>query len=322
MTRPDHETTLPRRGHAMQAHPHNPGRAGSGRARDVELLVRLTMAAAPGAALVVGPSLPPWAFMWLLASSIYLSCKGLTWWQTFCRRQHTSTMRSLSYLLLWPGMDAPAFLDETRQVRKPEAGQWLKGAGNVVFGGVLLWGMCRLVWPISPILTGWIGMVGIMLMLHFGLFELLAVLWQSAGIDARPIMCRPTRGASLGDFWSKRWNLAFRTLTHRYVFRPLRVPLGAAGATMVVFLLSGLVHDLVISLPTGAGFGLPTAYFLIQGVGVLVEHSPVGRRLKLRRGMTGRIYAIAFTIVPLGMLLHEPFVMRVICPFLAVIGAV
>ena len=35
---------------------------------------------------------------------------------------------------------------------------------------------------------GWIGMIGMILILHFGAFQLLAFAWQVAGLDAKPIM--------------------------------------------------------------------------------------------------------------------------------------
>lgn len=90
---------------------------------------------------------------------------------------------------------------------------------------------------------------------------------------------------------------------------------------MVVFLTSGLLHDFVISLPARAGFGLPTAYFLLQGFGILLERSPLSIRLELQRPARGRLLVALFTIGPAFWLFHPPFVERVILPFLKIIGA-
>jgi hypothetical protein len=98
-------------------------------------------------------------------------------------------------------------------------------------------------------------------------------LWQSLGVKAEPIMSAPLRSTSLGEFWGKRWNLGFRQLAHELIFRPLHRTLGPNTAGFLVFAVSGLIHDLVISLPARGGYGLPTLYFLLQGTGVTVERS-------------------------------------------------
>src|SRR5207302_1830616 len=81
--------------------------------------------------------------------------------------------------------------------------------------------------------------------------------------------------------WRNRWNLGFRQLAHELIFRPLHRTLGGGAAGFLVFVASGLIHDLVISLPAHAGYGLPTAYFVLQGVGMTIEHSSFGKRLGL-----------------------------------------
>lgn len=91
---------------------------------------------------------------------------------------------------------------------------------------------------------------------------------------------------------------------------------------MAVFLTSGLIHDFVISIPARAGYGLPTLYFLLQGIGVLFERSTVGKKLQLGRGAAGRIFAAVVTVGPLGLLFPPPFIERVVVPMLHAFGAV
>ena len=62
-----------------------------------------------------------------------------------------------------------------------------------------------------------------------------ALLWQTFGVKAMPIMSAPLRSTSLGEFWGKRWNLGFRQLSYELIFRPLHRRLGTEGAGFLVF---------------------------------------------------------------------------------------
>src|SRR5205085_10995679 len=173
-----------------------------------------------------------------------------------------------------------------------------------------------------PTFAGSVTMFGIVSILHFGVSHFLSLAWRLAAVNARHIMDKPVLARSLAEFWGRRCNLAFRDLMHRFVFQPLAPRLGVAWATMMVFLVSGLIHDAVISFAAGAGFGLPTLYFLIQGLAVLVEHSRAGKCLGLGRGIIGRIFATVAIVAPVGLLFHPPFITRVVVPMLEAIETV
>jgi alginate O-acetyltransferase complex protein AlgI len=126
---------------------------------------------------------------------------------------------------------------------------------------------------------------------------------------------------SVSDFWSRRWNLAFRDVAQVFFFRPFVARVGVGGATMIVFAMSGLIHDLVISLPSGGGYGLPSLYFLAQGIAVLVEKSRFGRRIGLGRGLTGRISAWLLVVSGAYWLFHPPFIRAAILPTLSALHA-
>ena len=110
-------------------------------------------------------------------------------------------------------------------------------------------------------LVGWCGLIGIAFMLHFGLFHLLSCFWRSLGVNAPPLMNHPWAATSVSEFWGKRWNLAFRDLTHRFLFRPLTSRLGPRWGVAAVFGFSGLVHDLVISISFGRRLRPPDVFF-------------------------------------------------------------
>jgi len=263
------------------------------------------------------PDWPPWAVMWGIAAAVYAGCKWLTW----RRAPAAPAGRQLGYLLLWPGLDAAAFLKgRVLPGARPSPGEWVFAGAKMLLGVGLVWAVGVL--PSGdPTLRGWVGMAGIVFVLHFGLFHLLSCAWRAAGVDAKPLMDWPVLAASLAEFWGRRWNTAFRDLTHRFLFRPLAGRLGPRGGLAAGFLFSGGVHDVVISVPAGGGYGWPTLYFALQGAGLLAERSPAGRRIGLGRGLSGRLFAAAVLVLPAGWLFHPPFVRTVVLPFLDAVGA-
>jgi hypothetical protein len=271
--------------------------------------------------ILIGQWLAPWLFMWATLSAIVASAKWLTWsdcsWAT--RRR---LWLSVGYCVAWPGLDARRFLGETRvAVRAPSQAEWWQAIAKTLMGVVLIWVVARSVPAQWTLLRGWVGMVGLAFALHFGLFDVLSLIWRSAGVAAEHIFCVPIAARSVSEFWSKRWNLAFREVAYDYVFTPARRWVPPVWASLLTFLVSGLIHELVISLPVRSGFGFPTVYFLLQWLGVIMERSPVGRRLGLRRGMIGRAFAVAVVVLPVGLLFHPAFLTGAFVPFLVAIGA-
>jgi len=280
------------------------------------------LAILPIAALPTILLLPPWAFMWLMAFALFFGCKWLTLGSALQQKGRICSFRALAYLFAWPGMEAARFIALEPELRCSPPVTLRDAAlasGRILCGLFLLFGVARQV--AEPLLAGWIGMVGMVLVLHFGFFHLLSVGWQALRVDAPPIMNAPLRSSSVSEFWGQRWNAAFNDLALRLVFRPAVRRLGLAGATLVAFLVSGLIHELVISLPAGSGFGLPTAYFLLQGLGALTERSAAGQRLGLRTGLSGWIFTMLVVAGPAFWLFHPPFVTEVILPFMQAMRA-
>ena len=264
----------------------------------------------------------PWQLMWMLAITVYTGCKWVTWRHAPVR--DVPAWKHAAYLLAWPGLDAPGFL---RQGPAPRcspcsAREWLAASGRLTLGVALLFGVARAVPPQHSYVVGWVGMAGLILILHFGIFHLLSCSWRSAGMPARPLMNRPLASTSLAEFWGRRWNTAFRDLTHRFLFRPCAWWFGPRWGVVAGFLFSGAVHDLVISVPARGGYGGPTAFFAIQGVAMVIERSAFGRRRGLGSGWPGRLFTLAVLIAPVGLLFHRPFVVGIIVPFMRALGAI
>jgi alginate O-acetyltransferase complex protein AlgI len=283
----------------------------------------IALAALPLGALATKPFVSAWIFMWLMACAIFFGSKWLTLGNATQGIGRVCPFRSAAYLFAWPGMDAARFLSPHLAPRwsRPEM---MKSAApatvRILLGTFLLFALAR--HASNPILAGWIGMTGMIMILHFGVFELTSIGWRAFRVDAPPIMNRPLRSTSVSEFWGRRWNAAFNDLAVRLVFRPVARHATVFAATLIAFAVSGLIHELVISVPAGAGFGLPTAYFLVQALGVLTERSSVGKRLQLGSGIAGWGFTMLIVAGPAFWLFHPPFVRWVIVPFMKTIGSI
>ena len=244
--------------------------------------------------------------MWLVAGMMFAVTKSVSWLTR--GPGNANVFRHIAYLFAWPGMNADAFLFR-QSPTTPTPANWLFAFGKLIIGITLCWVIARQAYAFSPLICGWIAMAGIAFTLHFGLFHLLANFWQLLGYDARPIMNWPVLSRRLTEFWGQRWNLAFRDLTHKFLFSPFSNRAGAKWALLLGFLVSGIIHDLVISWPAGGGWGLPTAYFVIQAIGIAIERTRTGRRI------AGRRFTALVLVAPALLLFHEPFVVNVVIPF-------
>jgi hypothetical protein len=263
-----------------------------------------------------------WVVMWVLAWAIWMVCKVITWYAAVGNgRGPNLRTAAIAYFLGWPGMDPRPFVHrENPRSCGPalnNSRQWCGAVGTTLIGAAVIWLVARRIMPISPFAAGWAGMIGTAMLLHFGLFRLIALFWRACGVMVEPIMREPARATSLADFWH-RWNRGFRDLAYRLIFLPLHRRIGVVGATFATFFFSGIVHDVVISVPSRAGFGLPTLYFLLQGLGVILEKSPAARRCP--KSLL-RAFMYVTVIAPMGLLFHPPFVRNVYLPFLGAIGA-
>jgi hypothetical protein len=277
----------------------------------------------PWPVAIVGPLLwPRWVAMWTLAAVIFCGCKWLTWRRS--PRTTAPAWQQIAYVIAWPGLDPTAFLVRrpSSAARRPTGREWLFGAAKLVIGFVLLYGVARLIPSEHPYIVGWIGMVGTVMVLHFGSFHLLSCFWRSIGVNARPLMYAPLASVSLGELWGRRWNTAFRDLTHRFLFRPLTAKFGARGGLFVGFLFSGVVHDVVISGPSGGGYGGPSLFFILQALGMLAERSKIGKSLGLGAGWRGWLFTLLMLALPAPLLFHPPFVLGIVVPFMQAIGAI
>lgn len=259
---------------------------------------------------------PPWAFMWATAFGLGAGLKWLTWADARMGGARPSLFRRLGWFLAWPGLDGRAFLNDRVPSLQPRVLDWVLGIVQVFLGTALVVKGFPMLYATQPRLALWVGMIGFACAWHFGLLRLSAMAWLTWGVNAQPIMSSPLRSTSLAEFWGRRWNLAFSIPARRILFLPLARRMGNGAALFSVFVFSGLLHELVISLPAGAGYGRPTAYFLIQAVGVAVERTWAARVNGLPGMISGWLYTAVVLIAPIELLFPACFLNSVMTPFL------
>jgi len=220
----------------------------------------------------------------------------------------------------WAGMRAQPF--ETLGAA-PLPGAWRLirfGVTRVIAGAVLIFLAHKLVLlPWNPeliyILTSAGLLIGLSLILHFGLLGISAGTWRLSGVNTYLLFRQPVKALSLTEFWSKRWNIAFSEMTSIAIFRPLRHRTGPVVALMAAFIFSGLLHEIALSMPVNHGYGLPTLYFIIQGLMVLLEKALVQKKpLFLQNRVIAHTWTLFWVIAPMPLLFHSEFIKQVVWP--------
>jgi alginate O-acetyltransferase complex protein AlgI len=238
---------------------------------------------------------------------------------TSSRKENSPALQWFAWATLWPGMQLRSAAVSAACSRGPEARSryrleacatklFARGLAHMMVGAAfvvaahLLFRHTANAWIATPPL-----LIGLSLILHFGLFNMITAAWRQAGFDAEPPFHAPHRSGSLREFWSRRWNVGYSELMQAAVFRPLRRH--PKLATAAVFLFSGLLHEVAISVPVQAGYGLPMSYFLLHGAATLIEP-----RIVTPGTLPARIWTAAVVLIPLPVLFHPAFLRGIVWP--------
>lgn len=226
--------------------------------------------------------------------------------------------RWLGFAALWPGM-RPGPFARRAGTSLPGAWQLFVGGSARLVAGLALVAVARLFWVTtsSRFLATVPLMVGLSLIVHFGAFDILASAWRWRGVECQRLFRSPLRSTNLREFWGRRWNLAFSEMTAIAIYQPLVRVGGRRPALAASFLGSGLLHELAISVPVRAGYGLPMAYFILHGTLMMIE----ARLAKANRPIdrvpwVGRIWTLTWLLAPLPVLFHRPFLAGVVWPLI------
>ena len=186
----------------------------------------------------------------------------------------------------------PRLFARPRAALRGAFGLVVSGAVAVTLGAVMI-ALARAAWVglHSRLLATILLLAGFSALVHFGLLNLLAAAWRSAGVPVDALFRTPWRSQSLAEFWARRWNLAFSEMTSIAVYRPLAACAGRGPALLAGFAMSGLLHEMALSVPVRAGLGRPLLYFLIQGGLVLAERALAARGRPVG-GAVGRAWTV------------------------------
>lgn len=219
------------------------------------------------------------------------------------------TFRQWIAFTLWPGMRPSIFTSLGLPPRDGARRLAAEGLVRCAAGALFLLLARALALSLPPAAARLYAtpflLVGLSLVLHFGLLNLLASWWRTRGVAAERLFRDPLHATSLADFWSRRWNLGFTEMTAVVIHRPIRKLAGGNVAILMSFLASGLLHEMAISVPARGGYGLPTLYFALQGILVL-------------RDTKSRALMFLALIAPILLVFHLPFLRTVIWPLVGI----
>ena len=228
--------------------------------------------------------------------------KGLVYAEWAGTRQ-LPLSRYLVFAFLCFGMDPGSF--EKRRTGLDWKSDVRLGLLLMIIGTLGAWWVASTPWRLLLLMF-----LPLSLGFHFGALRVLKGALRAAGFPVRTLFPNVLETRGIGEFWSKRWNVGYSQMMQRLVGRPVQQKLGEGAGMMAVFLGSGVLHELAITLPVRSGFGLPTLYFTLHGLLTLLERR-LGRPI-------GKIPTLLAVILPLGLLFPPAFQKEVIARFLEV----
>ncbi|HLK70078.1 MAG TPA: MBOAT family protein [Bryobacteraceae bacterium] len=209
-----------------------------------------------------------------------------------------------AFLFAWPGV-IPVHFRERQAPQAIDPARFLAAWVRMASGAVSIILLAVYAPAIPGQMLGLAGVAALLLTIHLGILDVLPWLLRWAGFAVPLLFDRPWASRSLNEFWSRRWNLAFVEMNGRLFLKPLRRSFGRPGSRFALFALSGLLHELALSWPAGAGWGLPLGCFLLHGALTAIEE---------RFRIVNRAWTWFWLIAPSPWLFHEPFRRTLIVP--------
>jgi hypothetical protein len=244
-----------------------------------------------------------------------LSMKVIVVTQTYSGKNGLNFMQWCAFSLGWFGM-RPVLFEKLPSRRLPCTDLMIKGVSRILLGLVLVY-LSALpqtstikVYFLAELLL----LVGLSLILHFGVLNLSAASWRLSGVDVKELFRSPYKSKSLKEFWGKRWNIAFSEMTALIVYRPLKDKISPRMALIASFMVSGVLHEIAISFPVNSGYGLPLTYFAIHAVLIFLEEESQVIKKIIQNPVLAHVWVLGWLICPMPLLFHAGFIECVLMP--------
>jgi len=259
--------------------------------------------------------------MAIIVSLQLLSMKIVVAVESYSGENRLKVFQWMAFALGWFGM-RPVLFEKLPSPSLRMMDLVLKGASRILFGFFLLY-LSKILEQYPHLARFFISqlllLVGLSLILHFGILNLATAVWRALGVNVSELFKSPFRSKSLKEFWGKRWNIAFSEMTALIAYRPLKTKIGVQKAVIVSFLLSGLLHEIAISLPARAGYGLPLTYFGIHAFAMHLEtKSPLIQKV-IKHRFLSHVWVLTLLVLPMPLLFHPEFIHHVLVPLRALL---
>lgn len=256
--------------------------------------------------------------MLILILLLFLGMKAVSLVYRYPGKGKLGFFQWIVFALGWPGMDPLPFeqLGKHKQI-SIERSYLRSGLLSLVAGLVLLYSLARLLHN-QALPEYWLcllSFIPFIMIFHIGIGNIGVSLWAVLGIAVTPLMDAPWKAEQLGTFWGKRWNIAFIQMTRITLFVPFARRQKGTWALLLSFLISGIFHEVALTLPVDGGYGLPLLYFTIQALLVLAER----KFIHLWPPFARRLWTYTCLLIPFPLLLPPAFLSKMILPLLNVL---
>jgi hypothetical protein len=122
------------------------------------------------------------------------------------------------------------------------------------------------------------------------------VIWQIQGSAQKVLVDNILLSRTPAEFW-RRWSWPMHLWLYRYVYIPAGGKANHVRATLMVFFVSGLLHEFIAALAIGRVTGHQMLFFLVSGAGVLV--SPALEKIEQRGAVQkamGHVLTLSFLV--------------------------